>query len=329
MRLSTGEHNRFHPKVMDKLIRKIEGLVDRPRRRHGLLKNRPLWYQLWTSLYALEDTHLAVAAYSGEEFGTSHGARYLAVYGLLQALFLQQDAAQNLCQALGMPVTLDEYPRLKEIRETRTESIGHPTKRERGKKGQRTSYHSITRMSLRPEGFDLLSQYSDGRLESKKVSIPDLVTDQRHYVVDILERIVCKLEDEEAAHKEKFRMEKLTAVFPSTLDYHLQKVLLCTTTGEDAALGEAHLQEIKGALDAFREALARRGIELDTYESIRDVYQSLEYPLGELQRFFDTVKAGGRPHIDPRAADIFAWYVQRQVCELKKMAREIDQDYAS
>jgi len=311
---------------MNELIGKIEGLVDRPRKRYGLLRNRPLWFQLWSCLDVIGDTDLAVTSYEAREFGTTDGARYLAIYGLLQALYVQQDAVRNLCEALEIPQTIDKYPRIKEVRELRHDSIGHPTKRDRRKP---TSYHFISRMSLQPDGFDLHSLYSDGESKCTTVSITGLVADQRRYVDDVLQAVIRTLEEEEAAHKEKFRVEKLAAVFPSTLDYALQKVLQCTTTTEDAALGQAHLQGIAQALQAFRDALARRGIELDTYPSIRDVYQSLEYPLGELERLFDRAKAGAGPRIHARAAEIFAWYVQRQVAELRAMAREIDADYSS
>jgi hypothetical protein len=313
---------------MQEYTRTIRELINNPRRQHRLLKNKPLWLQLCSSLDVIEDTELAIASYEAGESRTSDGSRYLAVYGLLQALFVQQDAVFNLCESLGIPESLGNYPRLEEIREVRHDSVGHPTKRAR-KRGHPTSYHFISRATLRPDGFDLLSQYSDGELKRTTVSITGLVADQRRYVDDVLQAVIRTLEEEEAAHKEKFRVQKLAAVFPSTLDYALQKVLQCTTTTEDAALGQAHLQEIAQALQAFRDALARRGIELDTYPSIRDVYQSLEYPLGQLEKFFERAKAGAGPRIDARAAEIFAWYVQRQVAELRAMAREIDADYSS
>jgi len=126
---------------MYEAIQRIRNFIDEPRRQYVLSKNRALWSQCWSCLDVIEDSELAVVAYSAGEFGTSVGARYLAVYGLLQALFLQQDAVINLCESLGLPETIDNHLRLKEIREIRSDSIGHPTKRSR-KKGQPTSYFS-------------------------------------------------------------------------------------------------------------------------------------------------------------------------------------------
>jgi hypothetical protein len=260
-------------------------------------------------------------------FGASDGARYLAVYGLLQALFLQQDAVINLCESLGIPETIDNYPRLKEIREIRNMSIGHPTKRKR-KKGQLNSYHFISRSTLSINGFTLLSDYAGGTSESKSISIPDLIADQGEYVSDIINKVKDELEKQEAAHKEKFRMEKLVSVFPDTLDYDLRKILVTTGMPEDVVPREASLQQVKQAIQSFREALEKRGIELDTYESIRYVYDLLEYPLGELEKFFQSVKSGGKSNMNEKTAYIFAFFVGKQVAELRQMAQEIDEDYS-
>jgi len=138
-----------------------------------------------------------------------------------------------------------------------------------------------------------------------------------------------KLEKQETAHKEKSRMEKLVSVFPVNLDYHLQKILVTTGMPED--VGEVNLQQIKQTIQSFREALKERGIELETYDSIKYVYDLLEYPypLGELQKFFQGVKSGRESNINEKAAYIFAFFVGKQVAELKQMAQEIDEDYSS
>lgn len=58
-------------------------------------------------------------------------ARDLYIYGLLQALFLQQDAANGISTALlGKKIDFkQEYPSLFEIREIRNDTVGHPTLR--------------------------------------------------------------------------------------------------------------------------------------------------------------------------------------------------------
>jgi hypothetical protein len=312
-------------------IQRIRDFINKPRRQYLLLKDPASWSQCCSCLDVIEDSELAIAAYSAGEFGASDGARYLAVYGLLQALFLQQHAIDNLCRSLGIPDTIYKYPRLKDIREIRNMSIGHPTKRERNgnsKKGELPSYHFISRPTLSINGFTLLSDYADGTSKSKDVSAPDLIADQKKYLSGIINTVKDNLEKQEGAHKERFRMEKLVSVFPGTLNYHLGKILLAAGMEQDAVLGQVNLQQVKDTLQSFRQALEKRGIEPDTHDSIKYAYEQLQYPLAKLEEFFQSVKSGSQPNIDEEAAYIFAFFVQEKVAELRQMAQEIDQDYS-
>lgn len=92
-------------------IDKIRYFINGPIRQHSLMKNTATWFQLCSCLDVLGDTELAINAYSDSvlDIGSlpkikkyNVGSLYLEVYGLLQALFLQQDAAINLCDSLGI-----------------------------------------------------------------------------------------------------------------------------------------------------------------------------------------------------------------------------------
>lgn len=315
--------------------KRIRDLINNPRKRHVLLKNRALWNQLCSCLDVIGDSELAIDAYSARSFGEEDGTEYLAIYGLLQALFLQQDAIRNLCESLGIPRLIENYPRLQEVREIRNDSIGHPTKKDRNrgrkKKDQPIfSYHHISRSSLSPKGFQLISYYSNGKSEFKDVSIPDLITDQKKYVSEILLSIVDRLEQEEKAHKEKFRIEKLTSAF-APLHYAFEKLYKVLLTGEihHPIYGESNLQQIKGTLDTFKNALARRGIELETYDPIKFVYKELGYPLNELEKFFQNAKESKTLNIDEKTAYIFVFFVEKQIDELEEIAKEMDEEYSN
>jgi len=313
---------------MYEYTKRIREFINETRGRHVLLKDQDLWSQLCSCLDVIEDSQLAIDAYSTVEFGKSDGANYLALYGLLQALFLQQDAVINLCESLKIAETIDNYPRLKEIREIRNDSIGHPTKRNR-RKDKSTSYHFISRPSLCSNSLTLLSCYSDGKNEFKDITISDLIADQKEYISKILESIITKLEYEEKAHKEKFRMEKLVSIFPSHLQYDLSKLREGTRKNERAAQGEIAARSIRKTLQNFQQALAKRGIELETYDSIKYLYNELEYPLCELEEFFQCVILEKEPKINEKAAYIFADFVARKIDELIQIAQEIDKDYSS
>jgi len=315
--------------TIEKYTERIREFINESKKQYILLKNKDLWSQLCSCLDVIEDSQFAIEAYPTIQFGTNEGVNYLSLYGLLQALFLQQDAIDNLCESLKIPDTIYNYPRLIEIREIRHDSIGHPTKINRGKeKDKLPSYHFISRPSLCSNSFTLLSCYSDGENKFRDITITDLITDQKEHISRILEQIITKLENEEKAHKEKFRMEKLVSVFPSHLHYDLSKLREGTRKNERVAQGDIAVLSIRRTLHTFKQALAKRGIELDTYDSIKYLYNELEYPLCELEKYFQCLIHEKEPEINEKTAHIFADFVTKKVEELEQIAKEIDNDYS-
>lgn len=306
------------------LTDKIRSLVNEQRKSYALRQKADLWSQLASSLDTIGDCEMAVSAYVGRDVGAARGAQYLAVYGLLQALFLQQDAALHLCEPLGVDTRLDDYPKLKVIRDIRNASIGHPTRKDRPK-SQPTAYYFISQSSLTLDGFNLLSWDANGVFECRWISISELIGNQKEGISQILALAVVHLENERAVHKEKFRTERLASVFPSTLDYHFAKVLEGIEKGE-LQFARINLQPIEGVLQSFRDALRKRGIELETYDPIKYLYDELEYPLTRLVGYLgegETDRGLGK-----KDAHIFVFFVEKRVDELRQIAQRIDQDYA-
>jgi hypothetical protein len=197
---------------MYKYTQGIRDFINEPRKQFNLLKNHKFWNQLCSSLDVIEDSDLAIAAYINSEFGTDDGEKYLRLYGVLQALFLQQDAVTNLCESLGLQNNLTSHPKLKEIRDVRNDSIGHLIKR-----GNYKSYHFISRATITKSGFQLISDYGNNKTTFKDISVVDRIEEQREYLSEILKKVINVLKAEAKAHKEEFKMEKLEAVFPDTL----------------------------------------------------------------------------------------------------------------
>ena len=65
---------------MYKQTQRIRDIINNPRIQYTLLKNQGLWWQLCSSLDVIDDSDLAIAVYSDGKFGSSDGAKYLAVY---------------------------------------------------------------------------------------------------------------------------------------------------------------------------------------------------------------------------------------------------------
>ena len=309
---------------MYKYTQEIRDFINKPIKQFNLLKNHKFWNQLCSSLDVIGDSDLAIAAYTNSEFGTDDGEKYLGLYGVLQALFLQQDAVTNLCESLGLPNNLTSHPKLKEIRDIRNDSIGHPTKR-----GNYKSYHFISRATITKSGFPLISDYGNNKTTFRDISVIDLINEQRKYLSEILKKVINVLTAEEKAHKEKFKIEKLEAVFPATFSYYIEKIFENVGKSEHAQLGLMHVELVKEVMDKLKESLQKRGIEIDTYDSIKYLYELLEYPITELKLYFDRLIAKTEPRINDKTAYIFAYFIREQLSELKEIAKELDDEYSS
>ena len=85
-----------------------------------------------------------MATYLENEYPTDTGERYLRIYGAMQGLFLQQDALSDLIKAIHPAKEIRRHDVLKDIREIRNASGGHPTQLRR--KGA-LSMHAIVQSS--------------------------------------------------------------------------------------------------------------------------------------------------------------------------------------
>lgn len=306
---------------IDELVQQIRGFINNPRKQHALLQDAAAWNMLCSCLDTVEDTELAINAYEESSNPPTAGAVYLLVYGLFQALFIQQDAVENLCQTLSIDYMPDKL--LKEIRDIRHNSAGHPTKRGGGK-GQASNF--IGRFSLTKEGFNLMTTYPDNRSPFfHHVSIKSLVKDQRDIMQNVLTEVLRKLKAEEANHRAKYRDQRLQDVFPPTLGYYFQKIGNAIDGSNPKEFGKMHIQLVAEVIEAFKERLKKRGI-LQAYDSIVYLIDLIEYPIQELTMYFADSTCSS---LNAKGAHIFAFFIDKHIEELKSIAKEIDEDYNS
>lgn len=124
---------------------RIRDFVTEARRRQALMARRADWNMLASSLDAIGDTELAIEAYVAHPEPYDYGQNYLLIYGILQTLFLQQDAIQNTIDALQLQY--DTRLDFHDIRQIRNKTAGHMTKLDRPKSVPQSSHH-ISRPTL-------------------------------------------------------------------------------------------------------------------------------------------------------------------------------------
>jgi len=71
------------------------------------LEDKVAFNKLCSSLDVLGDVELAFDTYLSSDEHAAGGEKYLYVYGVLQALFIEQDAVRHLHEALGFAYEVD------------------------------------------------------------------------------------------------------------------------------------------------------------------------------------------------------------------------------
>jgi len=306
------------------LVQEIRNFINNTTwKQHALLQIPEAWNMLCSCLDVIEDTELAIEAYNQVNEPQNEGEKYLLVYGILQTLFVEQDAVRHLCEALRISYTPDPSSEevLKEIREIRNDSVGHPTKRCEGKKAK--AFNFISRASLSKYGFDLIITYPDGRSPSfRHVEIPPLIEKQQQILTQALSAVLEELKKEESKHKAMFRYDPVQDAFPKELHYYFQKIYEAIH-GNRPELGSMCLKPIAKAIEDFKTKLDKRGI-LKAYDEVTHLLELLDYPISQLSEYFTQPNSST---LNEKSAYIFASFVEANLEELERIALEIDREY--
>ncbi len=124
-------------------------------------------------------------------------------------------------------------------------------------------------------------------------------------------------------HRKEFVGQKLADAFPSTLNYHCQKMFEAVGTSGDATLGGISVDHILKSVEQFKDELEKRDI-LEAYDITYNL-ELVDYPLQELKKYFSTPD---ETHINKRDAYIFACFAEQQIQGLFETAKELDAEYS-
>ena len=107
------------------LEQQVRECVNAPRVLNLLVQNSGDWNQICSAMDAIGDAEVGIDAFLSMPEPENLGEVYLAVYGVLQLLFVEQDAVQALSTLLDR--RRDLPPEVRKVRIVRNASIGHPT----------------------------------------------------------------------------------------------------------------------------------------------------------------------------------------------------------
>lgn len=295
----------------------VRNHINTTRYQSELLKNSSNWNQICSSLDVIGDTILSILDYTCAEYPDDSGLKYIYTYGILQALFIQQDAMKHLSEAFG--ISFEQSEKLKKIRTIRNAAIGHPTK---NNVKSINYYNYISRISLHKWGFTLLQ--SSGKNDSHfiTVKLDDLMSEQIQEIASAHTALNEKLAEADKAHREKFEGNLVADVFQSSINYLFEKVAEGIHSPDDAnrSFGLAMLELVGKTYDKFESSLAERG-ELNDYVK----FDLVEYrhAIQMLRAYLST----GTPSMGETDARIYCFYIREQHAHFEKIAEEIDEEY--
>ncbi|WP_321301026.1 hypothetical protein [uncultured Sphaerochaeta sp.] len=299
---------------------KVYDFINKARYQSGLLSDLSIWNQICSSQYVLGDTLQAIQGYLDSDYPTSIGLRYLNIYGILQALFIQQDAIKNLGEALTY--TIKENSDFKEIREIRNASIGHPTKL--GTKNK-MSYNYIVQVSMRKENF-LLEQFTHSDQEDRfhNINLVDLIEKQLRGILFSFREITHMLSLKDQCHKDRFKEVVMEDYF-SKLSYQLEKVGegIYNPSISNTDFTISMLKSIETAYIDFESDLNRR----DELQSRKELQYDLDMYKHALQRIRSYLSNDANNELKETDARIYLYYIQKQNEYFRELAREFDVEY--
>ncbi len=260
--------------------------INMRRPQYMIMQDRGNWHQLCSALDLVTDTIHATRSYVELEFPEDTGQRHLLLYGLLQALFLQQDGLRHIAQALGVQI---QFPRtLRQIRDIRNDAIGHPSKRGLGQ-GQQSS-HFINGMSISKRSFQIMTARSNkSGHEFRDFDPVAMVHMQACWVNRFMQYLLQEIAAREEQHRVRFAETKIVDFLPDTMEDHYGDLLksVVTTCPVSRNRARAHAWALLDAYVALESELVRRG-ELPASEWASFHLEQVVSPLRSLIEFFDS-----------------------------------------
>jgi hypothetical protein len=263
--------------TIQELIQRIRDHINRREKQVQLIDTLSKWNRLTSALDVLSDSTSAIVYYANADFPYELGAKYLHIYGLLQCIMLQQDAAESISVTLsGAKVNWGRtYPEAFKAREIRHDVAGHPTNR------NGTEFIFLVQHSLHKWYIEYYLTQADEAISPQihSVDIAKAVLDTTDCVNKLLSEILLQLDAELKAHHNKFKTTQMANIF-RTLGYAREKVML-----HDTVFMDTSYQSTKGMVKACKDELVAR------YGAI-SVYESYDYLIKEIEVFFYLIDDG-------------------------------------
>lgn len=303
------------PTGLDHRISIIRDLVNQPRRSAELRKDARRWRQLCSCMDAVGDAEYAIDAHAALADGTDLGLLYLAHFGFVQALYLQQDAVRHLCECLGLADLAKDVDALDDVKQVRND-LAHMTNRA----GRR--FVGIVRPSMTAQKFVRYS-FGDNDLHHDEIVCCDLLLKQRGVLSRVLDKAIAVLADDERRHRATFQGDMLSAIFDK-LSYPMEKIAVGARhlrKEDDRVVALVMVEVISDTVTKFQGALATRGWFPNVDPSVDREFEIAGRAIERLRQLLN-------PEANAIDAEAMALLLTTTVQRLAKSAEGLDEHYA-
>lgn len=255
------------------LIKRIRKHIQRQERMSQLIPIYEKWVGITASIDVLEDSSWAIEYYVENDYPSNMKGKYLYTYGLLQALFVQQDAADNIYKVFFDEKIKwkDEYPEAYAVREMRNDVTGHPLNRDNH------FFIYLVQMDMEKDSISYLKDDVDSKKhQSVNVNLMGSIEDSAKCVNHILSKVLEKLDSEHKAYINAHKNVKMVKFFQG-LSYASEKIIC-----QDPVMGDFHYESTKDMVKKCREELVKR------YGS-ENAIEAYKYTFNEIDELYDLI----------------------------------------
>ncbi|SIR08252.1 hypothetical protein SAMN05920897_1363 [Alkalispirochaeta americana] len=309
----------FFPPI-ENSVSKIYQYINTQRYQTKLLSDVDTWNQICSSLWVIGDTLLSLKDYDKSEFPDSDGLKYIFTYGLLQSLFIQQDAITHLAEAFDIDLGI-QSEKLKQIREIRNAAIGHPTKMQRKNK---KFFNYISRISMSKYFFTIQVASKDTPDDFQNVDTKKIIISQLSEIKELVMKIENELSDRDKDHKKKFEGDLLLNLFEGDLHYQFEKIFsgIFNPGHGNLEFGLSMLNSVRSIYERFKSELNNRD-ELQGNSSLQYELDNYFHAIKQLEKYFGSENI----EMNEKDARIYAYYLREEHKYFHQIASEIDDEY--
>lgn len=300
------KYNQNISDTADEILQLQESIYDHintNRYQADLISDLSVWNKICSSLDVISDTVMAIQSYCSGSYPDDTGLQYIYTYGLLQSLFVQQDAVRSLTEAFGQKYQRSEE--LQQIRNIRNSAIGHPTC-EPVKKNVYYTY--LSRDTLSKSGFSYMRSSAKGEDVFHDVDVEEMLESQLLGVLGEYKDVSRVLTEADKEHKEKHGEKLVVDIFPSSMNYLFQKVAqgIYSSGGGSVTFGLSMLESIECTYRSFEKELLDRN-ELQGSDDLKYDLEQYFHAIDKLRKYFKDEGEG----MNKRDALVYHYYVKK------------------